>query len=207
MASAASAVRLLPKLRRLYRIGDADGEYPVWHSGGSLRNPGRWNLEGEPVIYAAESYALAMLEKLVHWNGIVPSNQHFVEAEVPAGTSYEAVQVAALSGWDADSSPVAKAFGSRWLREGRSAILFVPSVLSPTDRNVLINPLHPDAKGIEAGLETPAGPLGPPPPAQPDVNRRPDGARRSRAIAGSRCARQRESAVPTGAARRRPART
>jgi hypothetical protein len=41
-----------------------------------------------------------------------------------------------------------RAFGDRWLNEGRSALLEVPSVIVPESHNVLINPLHPDAGTI-----------------------------------------------------------
>ena len=153
--TAAPSPRLLPKARKFYRIGDPDGQFPDWHPGGAVKDPGRWNLDGEAIIYASESYALAMLEKLAHWNGTLPSNQHYVEAEVPVGTSYEVFQPALHTGWDTEPSPVAKSFGSRWLREMRSAVLFVPSVLSPGDRNVLVNPSHPEVIRIEVGLETP----------------------------------------------------
>ena len=43
------------------------------------------------MIYACESYAAAMLEKLAQWNGVFPENQHFVEIGIPRGVSYEAV--------------------------------------------------------------------------------------------------------------------
>ncbi len=42
-----------------------------------------------------------------------------------------------------------KSFGSAWLRETRSAVLSVPSVLVPGTRNYLINPAHPDFASIE----------------------------------------------------------
>jgi RES domain-containing protein len=35
-------------------------------------------------------------------------------------------------------------FGSTWLREGKSAILDVPSAIVQVERNLLLNPHHPD---------------------------------------------------------------
>lgn len=60
-------------------------------------------------------------------------------------------------GWDNlyDVS-VARAYGSDWFREGRSAVFLVPSVIAPTDRNLVINLNHPDAKNI-----APLGPIRP----------------------------------------------
>ena len=40
-----------------------------------------------------------MLEKLVHVNGILPPNQHFVEIEIPAGVSYEVVTKDTVENW------------------------------------------------------------------------------------------------------------
>jgi len=39
-----------------------------------------------------------------------------------------------------------RAFGSAWLEAGRSALLIVPSRVAREERNILINPRHPDAK-------------------------------------------------------------
>jgi RES domain-containing protein len=42
-------------------------------------------------------------------------------------------------------------FGDAWVRERRSAILVVPSVVVPSENNILINPNHPDAAHITYG--------------------------------------------------------
>ena len=41
------------------------------------------------MLYASESYSTAMLEKLAHWNGALPPNQHFIEITILRGASYE----------------------------------------------------------------------------------------------------------------------
>ncbi|NDD53975.1 hypothetical protein EBZ39_08875, partial [bacterium] len=38
-----------------------------------------WHEAGQRVIYAAEHYSTAMLEKLVHFGGELPNGQHYVE--------------------------------------------------------------------------------------------------------------------------------
>jgi RES domain-containing protein len=38
--------------------------------------------------------------------------------------------------------------GNRWVREQRSAVLALPSVLSPADTNFLLNPEHSGFKQI-----------------------------------------------------------
>jgi RES domain-containing protein len=37
-----------------------------------------------------------------------------------------------------------RAIGDAWLREGKSAVLVVPSALAPHTESYLLNPAHPD---------------------------------------------------------------
>ena len=138
---------------RAYRIGDPAGYYPIYSGEGAARTEGRWHEKGQEVIYTSESYSTAMLEKLAHWNGILPPSQRFMEIEIPIGVSYEVVTKDSLPGWIDQN--IARQFGSTWLADRRSAILVVPCVVARMERNVLINPHHSDAKLITPGLEQP----------------------------------------------------
>ncbi len=138
-----------------YRIGDPDGDYPIFDAEGSKIAPGRWNTAETPVIYASEHYSAAMLEKLVHGNGRIPPNQHFIEITLPNGLSYEVVTKDALPGWYEPDFVASRDFGERWVREIRSALLFVPSVVARMENNVLMNPAHPDFGQIAHGLHQP----------------------------------------------------
>jgi RES domain-containing protein len=60
-----------------------------------------------------------------------------------------------LPGWEHRDGRVARAFGSRWIDEARSAILIVPSVVARMERNVLINPARACATRVVSGLEVP----------------------------------------------------
>jgi RES domain-containing protein len=138
-----------------YRIGDPAGAYPIFDATGSRLAPGRWNTDTTPVIYAAEHYSTAMLEKLVHGSGRVPANQHSITISVPRGVTYEMLNAATLPGWDAADESVAQAFGSTWVREARSVILIVPSVIVRVEHNVIINPAHPEFRHITTSLHHP----------------------------------------------------
>ena len=140
---------------RAYRIGDPAGQFPVWSTEGAKRTSGRWHEAGDAVIYASEHYSTALLEKLVHWNGALPPNQHFIEITVPAGTSYEVVTADIVPDWFAPSGVAARRFGHQWYVDNRSAILLVPSVVARMERNVVINTRHADFNGLTVGLETP----------------------------------------------------
>ena len=146
--------RVLPEPLTAYRIGDAEGLYPVYSAEGARRTGGRWSALGQAVIYASERSSTALLEKLVRL-GELPPRQHSVEITIPAGASYEVVTEATVLGWYERGGASARAFGLGWLEEGRSAILLVPSVVARAERNILINPVHPDAAGVRVGLETP----------------------------------------------------
>jgi RES domain-containing protein len=138
-----------------WRIGDPNGVYPIYSPEGAKRTQGRWNDLGDCVIYASEHYATSMLEKLVHWNGLLPPNQHFMEIAIPPGVTYEVVTADILPDWHAPGAETARRFGHEWYSAGRSAILLVPSVVGRPERNVVINATHPDFGRIEPGLETP----------------------------------------------------
>ncbi|MDE0350540.1 MAG: RES domain-containing protein [Gammaproteobacteria bacterium] len=150
-------VRVLREVTRAYRIGDPNGRFSVWSTEGAQQLAARWHDVGEEVIYASEHYSTALLEKLVYSNGVLPPNQHFVEVSIPAGVSYEVVTKDSLPDWSHPSCASARAFGSKWYRESRSAILFVPSVVARMERNIIINTRHPDwmPNRIDVGLEEP----------------------------------------------------
>ena len=138
-----------------FRIGDPAGTYPIFDATGSMLAPGRWNTPGSPMIYAAEHYSTALLEKLVHGSGRLPPNQHFIRITVPSGVSYEVFSPAALPGWDTMPATVSKRFGEEWCRQRRSLVLLVPSVVARLDRNVLINPAHPEFSRLDTSLHEP----------------------------------------------------
>lgn len=138
-----------------YRIGDPHGAHPIFSTEGARLFPGRWNRASSPMIYTSEHYSTAMLEKLVHANAILPPNQHFVRITIPNGTSYTMFQPAAHPGWDGIDTTICQQFGEDWCHNGNSALLFVPSLPARLDRNILINPAHPDAAAITHSLPEP----------------------------------------------------
>ena len=116
---------------------------------------GPWHEAGAAVIHASENYATAMIEKLAHWNGIFPENQHFVEIEIPRGVSYEVAMADMVPGRDLPDCLASRDFGSARYGEGRSAVLFVPLVVARPERNVVINSLHPEFPDMQVSLEVP----------------------------------------------------
>ncbi|MBU9607289.1 RES family NAD+ phosphorylase [Burkholderia multivorans] len=133
---------------KLFRIADARNT--IWSGTGAMLVGGRFNSPGRPVIYAAFTFAGAMLEVLVHARiGKVPKTHGWVEATVPDDIVVERHTADTLpAGWDAAAPQPARRFGDAWLTESRTAVLVVPSVVARAEFNVLVNPAHPDAARI-----------------------------------------------------------
>jgi RES domain-containing protein len=78
-------------------------------------------------------------------------------ARCPENISREAPAVDSLpTGWNTYPAPRSAAeFGDTWVREARSVLLLLPSVVVPRERVVLLNPLHPDFARVQVELVEP----------------------------------------------------
>ena len=135
----------------------ADGRLDPFSPVGASLVGGRWNSPGLGVIYASRSYAGAMLECLAHAGiGRVPRTHVAVEIAIAQALTVEQHNESSLpAGWDHADLRVARAFGDAWIRETRTAVLVVPSVVARREGNVLINPRHPDFSNIVASAPEP----------------------------------------------------
>lgn len=136
---------------RFYRLGTA--LHPIWDGTGAAFYGGRWNPPGVPVIYAAGSLSLAMLERLVQRRNL--DGTVLVEAEAPNDIAVEDLMSNPPPNWRAFGSPEAQAAGARWAADGKSAVLRVPSALVPREPNYLINLAHPDTARIQPSVPEP----------------------------------------------------
>lgn len=139
-----------------WRIGTDTPDYVADDiSGAGARVAGgRWHRKGTPVVYAASSIALACLETIVHFGvSDLPLNRYLVEIEIPDDllTMSEVFNVVRNVGWDAlPAGKVSLDVGETWVKANASAVMIVPSVIVPEERNFLINPMHPHATRIRA---------------------------------------------------------
>ena len=132
-----NAIRLAP--REL-----AETAAQAFSSDGGSRGSARWHVKGQPIVYTASTLPLAVLERLVHLKRTTGVIDHvFYEIIVP--DKFVEILHTPPSGWD-DEPPGAASqdFGTRWLRENRTAALCVPSAIIPAHTNLLLNPRHPD---------------------------------------------------------------
>lgn len=100
---------------------------------------GRWNSPGRPLLYTAETAALAVLEVRVHldldWS-VIPDDYVLMEINLPDDISRQELT-------DVPFDPIVA--GDAWLASAVSALLRVPSFIIPESANVLINVTHPEA--------------------------------------------------------------
>lgn len=117
----------------------------------------RWNSPGTPVIYAAESRALAVLEMLCHLEGrelVEP----YVLIEIGIDESLvRTIQRSTLpNNWNADPSPPElKRLGDEWINTAECPVLRVPSALLPDEHNFLLNTEHADFRRLRFGEPVP----------------------------------------------------
>jgi RES domain-containing protein len=105
---------------------------------GARRYGGRWNLPGRPIVYAASNAALAVLEVRVHLDltpDLLPDDYMLLTIDLRDMTTEDVATIPA--------DPAA--FGDAWLREQRTPVLQVASLIVPESCNLLVNPAHPDA--------------------------------------------------------------
>jgi len=125
---------------------------------GAKLSGGRWNRSGVAVVYAASSPSLACLETLVHFGPYaLPLNRYLVRIDISDDvfarrSAFDSLVPAAKRvGWDAEpAGRVSLDLGDQWIASLSSAVLAIPSVFIPEERNFLVNPAHPDAASIAA---------------------------------------------------------
>lgn len=144
----------------VYRIGYCPTPVPAPNAllmalgfGSTLGN-GRWHTAGpRQVVYCAATRALCQLEKRVHSNGANPKDQALMRLELPNSAPLADVVALGLPGnWRIDEAAT-QAIGNAWIASVASLGLWVPSYVEPDERNLLLNPAHPDYALIALHIE------------------------------------------------------
>lgn len=107
---------------------------------------GRWNGEGERVLYTSTSPALAMSETMAHrlGQGFLSAGYSLITFEVPDSIAHEEISRSQLpEDWRLYSSySLSQPLGSAWFNRKETLLLRVPSAVVPGDFNVVINATH-----------------------------------------------------------------
>jgi RES domain-containing protein len=139
---------------RLFRIGRTifvPNPNKAFDGEGALRGGSRWNTPGHRISFASTSRSLAQLEYLAHidWPATVNDELTLIEASLDDDFIDEVHDADLPSDWGRiPPSAASQRLGDQWLLSGSSAGLSVPSAIVKAERNVLINPLHPDFKNL-----------------------------------------------------------
>jgi len=130
-------------------------EYAAFDGEGGLCRAGRWQEQGNRIVYAAQSEALAALEVLVHLSSITQMPEYVcVKAAIPGQLILHIRDLGPLpADWASTDPKQARGLGTRRITEQISAVLQIPSVVIPRESNFMLNPEHPDFNRI--AVDTP----------------------------------------------------
>ena len=141
---------------RVFRLVDEAYADTAFTGEGARLFGGRWNAPGTPMIYTAASLSLAQLELLVHLEAEEALLRYwcYIVVEIAPSRLLAVEDFAGiadpLSLWAALDST--RPIGDRWVADRASVGLTVPSVVTPGERNVLMNPHHPEyASSVTVG--------------------------------------------------------
>jgi RES domain-containing protein len=140
-----------------WRIVKARYTDDIFSGEGARLLGGRWNKIGHRVVYTAASVSLATLELLV----TTPRAQ-LLSAFVISSCTFPEVLVDEIdetqlpANWrDYPPPSELQQLGNAWLLSGSSAVLSVPSAVTPEERNYLINPEHEHFRSVDVGSSRP----------------------------------------------------
>lgn len=124
---------------------------------GARRFAGRWNSPGRPVIYTAQSQALAALEILVHLDSEKLLRHYLaIPVTIPPHLIERLSPFSLPKNWRAyPASRGTQAIGDAWLARAPSPVLQVPSVVIPSESNFLLNPAHSHFYKLRLGKPVP----------------------------------------------------
>ena len=136
---------------QVWRICRKKHEASAFNGKGAEQTGGRWNHKGHRVVYASENLSLAVLELFVHLSPeVMPSDLVAIRATLPKRfTRQELTEADFPTNWRSYPAPGRlQTLGTDWLRGRKTLALLVPSAINPMERNVLLNPAHPQMAAV-----------------------------------------------------------
>ena len=135
----------------VWRICRSKYEASAFDGQGAEKTGGRWNYKGHAMVYSSENLSLAVLELFVHVSpDNIPADLVSIRGELPDSVSAEEIDKANLpNNWQTYPAPSElQSIGTDWLLSQSSVVLLVPSAINPLEKNILINPAHPEMKKL-----------------------------------------------------------
>ena len=108
-------------------------------------------------MYASSTLSLAALEYLVHLEiPQAPTDLVALAIKLPDASIHRLDRAELPADWQAvPEHPWCADYGTRWLADGKTLALEVPSALIPDESNFLINPAHPGFSKVAVAAEQP----------------------------------------------------
>jgi RES domain-containing protein len=105
---------------------------------GAMEASARWHTAGRPVVYLAENPSSALLEVFVHLEadeGDRPDTYQLLKIEADDGIAHESVDPSSMSSGWRNNEAETRSIGDDWLVRGETALLKVPSAITPETWN------------------------------------------------------------------------
>ena len=133
-----------------WRIVRASRAKAAFTGEGPWRYGGRWNSPGVHVVYVSEHQSTAAFEVFANRVPFILEEEYKAfQLEWPDSLTEIFPGKKLPPNWRISPPPAeTMEIGDRWVQEQRSAVLGLPSAISPADTNFLLNPKHPDFKRI-----------------------------------------------------------
>lgn len=105
---------------------------------------GRWNSKGVYLLYTSSTSSLALLEILVH--GInLNADYCIITLSIPDELVFDLSENDLPADWQAfPFSRTTQAIGDIFISENQHLAMSVPSAVNSIEKNIMINPKHPD---------------------------------------------------------------
>lgn len=118
---------------------------------GAKKYGGRWNPPGIACLYCSQHLSLAVLEKFVHAQGKDDmTNLAFLSLKIPAASKLYTVNAAKLDPNWASNIAYTQWLGKQILEDLSYAGFIIPSIIIPSEMNIILNPASPSFKKIIA---------------------------------------------------------
>lgn len=128
----------------VYRITGKKHASDLTGSGAAMFG-GRWNKKGSPVLYTSENKEIALLETIVHTPSSLIPALDILTLEIPDNSITILETTNLPKNWAVYPAPVVLSeIGEKWIKEGRSIALRVPSCIIHSSHNYILNCRHPE---------------------------------------------------------------
>jgi len=133
----------------VYRITTRNRASDIQGTGAALF-PGRWNKKGTPVLYTGETKEIALLEIIVHTPPMIIPDLDILTIEIPDDSITELKVTDLPKNWSRYPAPlILVEIGEKWILNGDTIALKVPSCIIHTSFNFILNCNHKNYRKVK----------------------------------------------------------